>query len=293
MPPKTFFDLDLCVLAALRLFTYTRPAPLSFPFKRPLVVGSGNALVTGKILFDDKDAVFADEGNYEEKLKIVRNIDGAVLISASGGKHAPQIAQELGKKNIRTILLTNNPKAPALESVHETIFFPKQTELYTYNTSTYLGMILAKSKEDPQNILNYISQIKVPQNLRKYNAYCIIIPPEFELIREMFLTKFDELFGPMMVGRVFTSEQIKHAKTLVPSEKELFIGLGFENKLYGTNRFNLKLPAEADYGMMMAVAYYIIGHIQKQHPPYFKRNIEKYCQKASKLFGQAISPIVD
>jgi hypothetical protein len=42
----------------------------------------------------------------------------------------------------------------------------------------------------------------------------------------MFLTKFDELFGPLMSARMFTFEQTKHAKTVVASEPELFINQG-------------------------------------------------------------------
>lgn len=288
-------NLDQCVLNALHLFTKTKLPPISFNFKRPLVVGSGNALVTGKIVFEDKDAVFADEGDYKEKLKIIKNIDGAILISASGGKHAPIIAKELKKRKIKTILLTNNPDALARPYIDKTIVFPKQPEPYTYNTSTYLGMILAKTKENPRTILNHIQKIKpkMPTNLHRYNAFCIIIPPKFELIREMFLTKFDELFGPMVLGRVFTSEQIKHAKTVVPSDKELFIGLGIENKIYGKQRLNVALPSVTNYALVMAAGYYIIGHIQKQHPPYFRKNIADYARKTSIAFHQKIKSIVD
>ena len=39
------------------------------------------------------DAIFASESNYEEKLKNIKDIDGVVLISASGEKHAPVIAK--------------------------------------------------------------------------------------------------------------------------------------------------------------------------------------------------------
>ena len=91
-----------------------------------MVVGSGNAAVTGRIIFEDKDAVFADEGNYEKKLEAVKEIDGAVLISASGEKHAPIIAKELKKRNIKTTLLTNNSKASAQEYVDETFIYLKK-----------------------------------------------------------------------------------------------------------------------------------------------------------------------
>ncbi len=280
-------NLDLGVIKALRLFS-KQPLPLLKlpPFKRPLVVGSGNAAVTSKILFEAQDAVFADESSYQKKLKAVPSIDGAVLISASGGKHAPIIAKELKKRKKKVILLTNNLNAPAREYADEMVVFPKQPEPYTYNISTYLGMILAKTGEKPKKILDCLQKIKAPGNLRNYDAFFLLLPPEFDLIREMFLTKFDELFGPKISGRVFTVEQAKHAKTVVPSEKELFISFGWRNTLFGKHHWNVPLPKDAGYGMMMAVGYYAIGQIQKQHPPYFKTNIGKYVREASKVFGE-------
>jgi hypothetical protein len=119
-----------------------------------------------------------------------------------------------------------------------------------------------------------------------------MVPSKFDAAREMFLTKFDELFGSVISGRVFTDEQTKHAKTVVPSDSELFIGLGYENTLWGTHRLNIPLPEDAGYGALIAIGYYLIGHIQAQNEPYFKNNIEAYTDSVSKLFGQTISPIV-
>ena len=283
-------NLDECVISALKLFeTQKLPILKLGNFKRPLVVGSGNALITGKIIFQEKDAIFADESNYLSKIKYC---DGVVLISASGGKHAPIIATELHRRKKKIILFTNNSNAAAREFVVQTRVFPKQPEPYTYNTSTYMGMILAKTKENPALILKELQKIKIPQNLNTYNAFFIILPAEFELLKEMLQTKFDELFGPMVVGRIFTQEQAKHAKTVIPSKKELFISFGYENKIFGTRRWNITLPAKVDYAMMMALTYYVIGNIQKQHPAYFKENIERYCKDASTLFGEKIEVIV-
>jgi hypothetical protein len=222
----------------------------------------------------------------------VRGVDGAVLISASGGKDAPAMARELLKRRIPAVLLTCNPQAPARELVSRTIVFPKQPEPYTYNTSTYLGMVLARTGEDPKNILDHLKRLKVPEDLGKYSAFFMMIPHQFELAREMFLTKFDELFGPIVSERVFTLEQTRHAKTVVESEKELFISFGEKNRLFGTKRLDVPLPKKADYGAMLATGYYIIGRIQKQHPPYFRDNIEAYCKRASKMFGERIEPMV-
>jgi len=298
---KDLINLDECVLNALDLFIEKGVSKLELPdFKRPIVVGSGNAAVTGKIIFEKSDAVFADESNYAQKLDTIKSIDGAVLISASGGKHAPIIAAELKKRRIKTILLTNTKDSQAGKIVDEAHVFVKNPEPYTYNTSTYLGMILARTGEDPKKILNTIEKIKnkIPSDLSKYKAFFILIPNEFENIREMFLTKFDELFGPNLLGRVFTPDETKHAKTVEPSDAELFIGLGYDNKLFGLpgqgkNRLNIDLPDGFSYGTLLAVGYYIIGQIQKSNPPYFKENIERYIEEASKIFGEKLSVIVE
>jgi hypothetical protein len=290
-------DLDECVIKALELFVKKLLPKLNLgKFKRPLVVGSGNAAVTGKIIFEDSDAIFADESNYLQKLKAIKNIDIAILISSSGAKHAPIIAKELKKRKINTILLTNNQDALAKDYVNKTLVLPKNPEPYTYNTSTYMGMILSKTKEDPKIILDFIKkQIKpkIPKNLKQYDSYYFIIPNEFDSTRELFMTKFDELFCSKLSGRVFTPEQTKHAKTITPSNKELFISIGYNNTLWGTKRLNFTLPKNAGPAMVMAINYYIIGHIQKQNPPYFKKNIEIYTKKVSKLFKQTIKPIAE
>lgn len=282
-------DLDECVLNALDLFQKEKLPNVNIKFKKPLIVGSGNAAVTGKIIFSDKDAVFADESNYKDKIENNR-VDGAVIISASGGKHAPLIAKYLKIKKIKTVLMTNNPNALASKYSDKTHVFPKNPEPYTYNTSTYLGMILSKTKENPKKIKEALRKIdKFSKKLKNYDSYFIIVPEEFDYTREMFLTKFDELFGPKISGRVFTYEQTKHAKTLVPSDKELFVGLGVNNKIFGKNRVNI--PFKGKEAGLIATGYYFIGKIQKQNPDYFKKNIESYVKFASRVFNQEIKII--
>jgi hypothetical protein len=293
---ESIIDLDRCVIDALNLFSKNKLPKLPvIKFKRPLVVGSGNAAVTGKILFAEKDAVFADESNYKDKLKRVKAIDGCVLISSSGKKHSPLIAKEMKKKKIPVVFITNNPESEACKYAEESIVFPKNSEPYTYNTSTYLGMILSKTKENPKEILRLIEKIKdkLPTSLSEYDSFFFIVPDKFEVIREMYLTKFDELFGSKVMGRAFTLDQTKHAKTLVPSDKELFISLVEKNEVFGTARLNIELPKNTDYGTLMCVGYYIIGQIQKQKPQYYKENIENYAKEVSNIFKQQIGPVAD
>lgn len=297
---KNIPNLDVAVLGALELFQKETLPKLKFDmYKRPLVVGSGNAEATGKIIFEDSNAVFASESTYEEKLKYIPDIDGVILISASGGKHAPIIAERAKEFGKRITLITNNPNSEAGKIVgdEQTFVFPKNREPYTYNTSTYMGMIMGKTGENPEEILRFISEhIDLPAlpDLSKYDKFFLIVPPEFSGIIRMLQVKFIELFGRKIARDIETSEYMKHAVTVVPSD-ELFISFGYENSMWGRqeNRLNIPLPENAGYAAMMAIGYYTIAQIQKQHPPYFKDNIAVYAEGASKLFGQTITPIVE
>ena len=295
-------DLDEAVIEALNLFI-EKGLPTSHigNFKRPLVVGSGNAANTGQMLFHDKDAIFADESTFKEKLKDIKSIDGAVLITASGAKHGPIIAKYLKTKGIPTLLLTCTKNSEAAEFVDPDNVFvsPKKIEPYTYNISTYLGMIIGKTRENPKKILEFIHKKVNPalkkKDLQRFHSFFLLIPEEFDTIHEMFKIKFDELFGPKVSKRVCTIEQAKHGKTVIPSATELFISFGVNNTKFGDRkaRLNIPLPKNADFGTMMAIGFYVIGHIQKSNPPWFKQNIKAYCEKASKDFGIKINPVVE
>jgi len=292
-------DLDVAVLGALELFQKEQlPALELGAYKRPLVVGSGNAEATGRIIFGDMDAVFASESNFKSKLEHIPEIDGVILVSASGGKHAPIIAKYAKEQGKRVTLITNTTNATATEFVEEenVFVFPKNREPYTYNTSTYMGMILGKTQENPEAIERFIKEhvdtLTLP-DLSHYEKYFLIVPPRFSGIIRMLQVKFIELFGRRLARDVETSEYMKHAVTVVPSE-ELFISFGEENTTWGEreNRLHVPLPDNADYVAMMAIGYYTIAQIQKQHPSYFKEHIGAYTEKISKVFGSHIDPIV-
>lgn len=287
---KNIPDLDVCVLGALELFADKKLPKIKIPNGKILVVGSGNALATGKIIFRNRDAVFASESDYEEKLRHFKFNIG-VVISASGGKHAPNIVKKMKSKKIKTFLITNTEDSLASKFSSKTFVLPKQREPYTYNTSTYLSMIFASEKENLGNIYKHLNRIKV-SSMKKYDSFYLILPKEFDAVREMLVTKFDELFGPMILGRVYTTEQTKHAKTVTPSNKELFISFGEKNNIYGKNRLFVPLPKDSKFGGMIATAYYVIGEIQKQKEPYFKKNIDRYTKESSKIFKQEIKAIV-
>ncbi len=290
---KNIPNLDVCVLAALELFSQTKLPKLNIPFKRPLVVGSGNAAATGKIIFENKDAIFADESTFENKLKSIKSIDGVVLISASGGKHAPIIAKQAKKSSKRVILITNNVNAEAKKFVDKTYTFPKNKEPYTYNTSTYMGPIIGMTKENPKKILEFINNLPKFKNFKKYKKYYFLIPEEFTGVIRLLNVKFIELFGREFSRDIETFEYIKHATTVVPSKNQLFVSFGKKmDSIYGKPQLHIPLPKNVNYASMMAISYYIVGQIQKAHTPYFKKNIVKYMKKASKVFDKKMSAIV-
>ncbi|HET8689847.1 MAG TPA: hypothetical protein VFL81_00185 [Candidatus Saccharimonadales bacterium] len=295
-------DLDVVVLGSLELLADRQlPKIDASNFKRPLVVGSGNAEATGRIIFAESDAVFASESSFEDKLNNIADIDEVILVSASGGKHAPIIARKAAAAGKHVTLITNTPGSPASQALTPQqiteYLFPKNREPYTYNTSTYMSMIFGKTGEDSADIKRYIEDVadnlRLP-DLAAFDKYYLIVPPQFSGIIRMLEVKFIELFGRNIARDVETSEYVRHATTVAPSN-ELFIAFGEPNDTWGqpANRFNVPLPDSADYGAMMAVGYYIIAQIQKAQPQYFKDNIVEYCDFISGVFGETITPIVD
>ncbi|QQR50890.1 hypothetical protein IPF89_03870 [Candidatus Saccharibacteria bacterium] len=296
-------DLDTVVMGALELFEQQPLPTLNLShYHHPLVVGSGNAEATGRIIFDKSQAVFASESNYLEALRTMPEIDSVVVLSASGSKHAPAIVDAARAAHKPVTLITNTPNSPAHASLdlsqaeHEYVF-PKNREPYTYNTSTYMGMILGNTHEDPAVIRRFINEriatIEFP-DFGSYDKYYLIVPPQFHGIKRMLEIKFIELFGRNIARDIETSEYVIHATTVAPA-RELFISFGETNSTWGDpqNRLTIPLPDGAGYGAMMAVGYYIVAQIQKAHPQYFKDNIVEYTKKVSELFGREISAIVD
>ncbi len=293
--------LDIAVLGALELFSEAGVPKLpQLPEGQILIVGSVNAAATGRIVGANRNALYADESDYKEALGGTQTVQAALLISASGAKHAVEIAKYMKERGVRTILLTHNESAPAKEFISPTdiVVFPKNREPYTYNTSTYLGVILANTQEDPRAIQSFIdNQLapQIPDNFASFDAFFITVPSRFRHAVPMLYAKFDELLAPKVSGRIFTTEHAKHATTVIPSDTEYFISIGEDKLTFGPpeRQLVIPLPPNAGYGFLLSVAYHIVGMIQKQHPPYFKEYIVTYCERASKLFGQKIEPIVE
>lgn len=297
-------NLDVVVMGALELLSQQHLTKIDTScFLRPLVVGSGNGEQTGRIMFEKSDAVFASESNFEEKLASIPAIDGVVLISASGEKHAPIIVRAAHESGKKVMLITNTPNSSASRELKKDegdseFVFPKNREPYTYNTSTYMGMILGATGENPTEIKRFIddytSKLEYPDFLN-YDKYYLMLPARFSGSIGMLQNKFVELFGRRIARDIETIEFARlHATTVVPSN-ELFISFGEKNETWGDpeNRFFVPLPENCDYAAMMAIGYFVVGQIQKAYPHYFKDNIQAYCDKVSQLSGNNIRPIVE
>lgn len=295
-------NLDTAVLGALEMLAGQDLPKIDVDkYKRPLVAGSGNAEATGRIIFGDSAAVFASESSVDDKLKNITDIDEVVIVSASGGKHAPIIASKAKAAGKHVTLITSTANSPAAKALNPKDItahvFPKNREPYTYNTSTYMAMILGYTREDPAAIKQYIKQhidsLNIP-DLSKFDKYYLIVPPELSGIIRMLEVKFIELFGRNIARDVESAEYVRHATTVAPAN-ELFIAFGKPNDTWGQpeNRLNVPLPNNANYGAIMAIGYYVIAQIQKAQPAYFKDNIAAYCQFVSGIFNEDIKPIVE
>ena len=285
-------SLDEIVMAALDFFRENKPVKLNpFDFKFPLVIGSGNAYNTGKIIFNK--AIYATESdfkdlirNYEPLIKS-KAISEAVVISASGEKDSVWELELAKKSGLKTILITCSKDSSATKIADKVFVYEKLPEPYTYNTSTYLGMIMGASGEKAEEIKKIIKKIKVPRKFKQYQSYSFILPDKFANLAPMLDIKRHELFGPKVSLRAFSFGEARHAKFVIRDKKELVISFG-KNLYFGESesRWEINLPDSAGYGTMMALTYYLIGLIQKSKPDYFKKNIERFClNDGPKAFG--------
>ncbi|MFZ4648291.1 MAG: hypothetical protein ACOYMB_01495 [Patescibacteria group bacterium] len=278
-------SLSEVTLSAVTLFTKNRPpklGPKNFMF--PIIIGSGNAYNAGQIIFGNQKAVFASESNFKEIVKNYKNlisqkiISDAIVISASGEKDSIWEVKLAKKLGLKTSLFTCSPASSAAKLADQVFEYKKLPEPYTYNTSTYLGMILSATMEDPKVILKYLKSIKLPNRFRRYDSYAFVLPNNFAALAPMLEIKRNELFGPKLSLRAFSEGEARHAKFVIRDERELVISFG-ENLYFGhpKHRWEIKLPKGADYGLMMALTYFVIGQIQESKPAWFEKNIYNFC----------------
>ncbi len=293
-------SLDEDVLLALDFFIKNPPPLLSVEkFNLPFVVGSGNAYNTGLIIFSGKAALFADESNFKELVRAFEKamqsklITQAVVISASGGKDSVWEIKLAKKYGLKTTLLTTKSNSDAAKIADEVLVYQSIDEPYTYNTSTYMGMILSETKENPAGIKSYVTSLLFPENFDSYASYSFVLPDKFMNICPMLDIKKDELFGPQVSVRAFSQGHARHAKFVHRPTNDLVVSIGEKNNYFGhpKHRWDIDLPQAMNFGGIMALTYYIIGKVQKSKPPYFKQNIRNYVNDyGPKAYGTNTKP---
>lgn len=285
MKKENLPSLSEVVIAAISYFIKNRPpklGPKGFNF--PMIIGSGNAYNAGQIIFGSQKALFANESNFKEITKNYHDlisqkiISDAVVISASGEKDSIWEVKLAKKLGLKTSLFTCSPQSSAAKLADHVYEYHKLPEPYTYNTSTYLGMILSATMEDPKVILKHLKSIKLPNRFRRYDSYAFVLPNKFAALAPMLEIKRNELFGPKLSLRAFSEGEARHAKFVIRDERELVISFG-ENLYFGhkKHRWEIELPKGANYGLMMALTYFIIGKIQEGKPAWFEKNIYNFC----------------
>lgn len=296
-------NLDESVINALNFFKNRKN---SFPKKvfsgMAFVVGSGNAYNIAEALFFSEKIILSNESNFKNTIKTYKSfidkgiIKEALVISASGEKDSIWELKLAKKNGLKTTLFTCNKNSSAGKIADKVFLFDKITEPYTYNVSTYLGMIMAKEKVQSKKLLSLLKGLQFPENFANYKAYSFVLPDELSPVAKMLEIKRDELFGARISLRAFSEGQARHAKFVIPWEKELVISLK-ENKLFGidNNRWEIKTKEKINFSLSIAICYYIIGKIQESSTPYFKNNIKNYCKKASLAYSknQKFSVIVE
>ena len=282
---KNIMNLDQNVLLALDFFAENPPPTLPInSFDLPFVVGSGNAYNTGLIIFSEKAAIFADESNFKKIIAAYKNaihnglIKQAVIISASGGKDSVWEITLAKKYSLVTTLLTTKGQSDAAKIADRIYVFESIDEPYTYNVSTYMGMILSVTKEKPSDIKNCINSLQFPTDFDTYKSYSFVVPDKYAQISQMIDIKKSELFGPYLSLRAFSQGHARHAKFVIKSKDELVITLGQKNEYFGfpAHRWDISLPGNINSAGIMALTYYIVGKMQNAKLAYFKENIASY-----------------
>jgi hypothetical protein len=160
-----------------------------------------------------------------------------------------------------------------------------------------MGWVFAKTRENPEEIWEFINAevVKaIPENMASYDGYLLVTPERFAAGNRLFEVKFIELFARRVARDVRTFEELKHAVTVVPYEKELCVQFGEGEVEFANDKVMIPLPQNAGLAAIMAIGYFVIGKIQEGKPQWFKENIGEYIRRASaKPFGKGLKVVVD
>jgi len=288
-------NLNESVLSALDFFVKNKPPRLALSKSHAyLAAGSAGAAHACRLVFAKTDCFFGDESNFRQIIKtyqpFIKNqtIKEAYIISSSGEKDSLWQIKAAQAAGLKTTILTCQADSRGARLADRNLIFGKIPEPYSYNSSTYLGMCLSVTQEKPEAIKKFLAALVLPKNFKKYSFFSFILPDAFKPIVDMLNTKDDELFGPYSSLRAYTEGEARHAKFICRSEKELVISF-VPNPYFGLpkNRWTIKLPKNAQAGLILCLSYYLAGCVQAVKPPYFKRDIANYCLKTGpKPYGQ-------
>lgn len=288
--------LDKIVLQSLEFFITSPPPTLDLSrFSYPFVIGSGNASHTGRILFSGRAAIIGDESNFKQLVQAYRSavsqglIKDAVVISASGEKDSVWEIEFAHALNLKTTLLTCKGQSSAAKIADHVVVYRSIAEPYTYNISTYLGMILSASGEKAEDIKHFIESLKLPENFGSYEAYAFVLSDHFMNVAPMIEIKRDELFGPHVMIRANSQGISRHAKFVHPWDKELVISIGEKSPHFGhpDHRWHIPIPQFSGFGLIQMLGYYLCGKIQQVKPPYFMDHVEAFCKDyGPKAYGK-------
>ncbi len=248
-----------------------------------LAVGSGNAAATARVLFPT--ALHATESSYTQLLPHVKTV---LVVSASGAKHAPLIVRTAREAGKRVLLVTTRQDAPAAAFASRVIRTPALDEPYSYNVSTYAGM-LALLREDHawRSVPRYAKRLDAFTLPVRPRMITIVVPDAAFWMIPFLLTKGDELFAARLPLRVFTLSELMHAKTIIPHPREVFLLLGVKSPFFLKDRLVLRVPfPSASHAVHLLMAYAVIGRIQEIMPDWFGRHIAAYTARLHQIFGR-------
>ena len=282
-------SLKEVVFWALELFSEQKPEKIKFKnFKKRAIIWSWNAILAWKILFQNPENIFATENDFEKILEI-EWIDGITILSASWWKHSSIMAKFFKEKwyEIELVTCTENSKTEQIIWRENCVITKKNPEPYTYNTSTYLWWILWVTWENPQEILEFLTELEEwlwDFDFTKFNWFLFALPSEFWLASGMIDTKFIELFWRKISRDIKTFEELKHACSVVVSENELLIKFWTEKVLdnleiyFNWEELEIQIPENFWYAWILFLWYFVSWKIQEQMPDFFRESIWKYVE---------------
>jgi hypothetical protein len=289
IPPLSYY-----VRRALDFIGENRGFKLNLPeSRRTLVVGSGNAYWTGRLIYRLSDRKFS----HAEEVQAIHHIDSehedlgdVTIVSATGSRQVVDVAKYAMDKGLKVNSITCNPnselKAALGERINE-ILIPSISEPPTINTASYGMMLYGITGEGPKPITDFLQEINAPsQGYATYDSFSTILPDSMLELGRMASWKMHEIFGRSRGTLGTNATQLIHGGAVRDSDRELFIGIGVGGKVFDRirrvpppeeKRHIVSLPAGFGPLGYFMTTYHIIGMIQEQlNDRGFGRGLETY-----------------